>query len=100
MNDFDQKWRRLTALARRAPAEDAAAAPYGFATRVAALALESGRAPGPLALFEKFALRGLIAAFALSIASAAYSYTALTAAQEDELSLAADPVPELLELSS
>jgi hypothetical protein len=97
MNDFDTKWRRLTALARQAPDGDDGAAPHGFATRVAARAFEPR--PGPLALFERFALRGLLAAFALSLASAAYSYTALMAHGDEEITLAADPLPELLELS-
>lgn len=99
MKDFDQKWQRLAALARTAPAGGDEAAPYGFATRVAAQAFTK-RASGPWALFEKFALRGLVAACALSVASMAYSYTALTTEAEDEFSLAADPLPELLDLTS
>lgn len=99
MNSFDHQWRRLTALARSAPAGDEVPAPPGFATRVAARALAASRGGSPLALFEKFALRGLVAAGVLSLASVAYSYTALTTPLDDELSLAADPLPELLDLS-
>ena len=99
MKDFDQKWQRLTARARTAPAGGDEAAPYGFATRVAAQAFAL-RPGGPGALFEKFALRGLVAAFALSLASMAYSYTALTAEADEDFSLASDPVPELLDIAS
>ena len=99
MKDFDQKWQRLTALARTAPAGGDEAAPFGFATRVAAQAC-AARPAGPGTLFEKFALRGLVAACALSLASMAYSYTALTAETDEDFSLASDPLPELLDLAS
>ncbi len=101
MKDFDPQWRRLTALARQAPAGGDEAAPYGFATRVAARAAEARRASGSFVLFEKFALRGLIAAFAFTVASVAYSYTStLTGESESEIGLVSDPVAELLDLSS
>ena len=99
MNTLDTQWRRLTALARTAPTGGEASAPPGFATRVVAHAFAASRGGSPLALFEKFALRGLVAAGVLSLASVAYSYTALTTPLDDELSLAADPLPELLDLS-
>lgn len=98
MKDFDAKWQRLAALARTAPAGGDEAPPLGFASRVAARALAARPAGWPV-LFEQFALRGLVAACALSVASAAYSYTALTEL-DDEFSLASDPLPELLDLSS
>lgn len=99
MNDFDVKWQRLTARARTAPAAADEAAPFGFATRVAAQAA-AVRGPARAGLFEQFALRALLAAGALSVASVAYSFSALTAEAEDEFTLASDPLPELLDLSS
>ncbi len=50
--DHDQSWARLTAGARRAPRGTAAAAPFGFSTRVAALAFAAER---PMrSLLERF----------------------------------------------
>ncbi|HYC70902.1 MAG TPA: hypothetical protein VEB66_06835 [Opitutaceae bacterium] len=98
MKDFDAKWQRLTARARLAPAGADEPAPYGFATRIAAQAFAPRGAR--FGLFEKFALRGLLAACALSAASVAYSFSALAGESEDEFTLASDPLPELLDLSS
>lgn len=97
MKDFEHRWLRLTSLARQAPIEEDVASPYGFSTRVAALAMQA-RPPSD-ALLEKFALRGLVAALTLGAASLAFSFTELTAEADDDLTLAADPLPELLELS-
>jgi hypothetical protein len=85
MNNFDQKWQRLTAAARRAPAAGDEAAPQGFATRVAARALEAPPA-GPWFGVERLALRGLLAACALCAASVAFHYATgeLTVEGEDE----------------
>jgi hypothetical protein len=99
MKDFDTKWQRLTALARQAPETADDSLPYGFATRVAARAMEARSVLVPRLLLERLALRGLLAACVLSLASVAYSFTALTGGAEEDLTLAADPLPELLELS-
>lgn len=98
MNDFEAKWQRLAARARSAPAGADEAAPYGFATRVAAQAFTVR--PLRAGLFEHFALRGLLAACALSAASVAYSFDALHGDPDEELAIASDPLPELLDLSS
>ncbi len=89
-----QPWERLVAAARRAPAEPDAAAPYGFATRVVARAFA---VPEPTAdlLLERFALRGLFVAAVFSVASAAFSYAALTGGAEEE-TVVGDTVAELL----
>lgn len=97
MNDFDQRWQKLATLARQAPAPACEAAPFGFSTRVAARAMAARPASG--ALLEKFALRGLVAALTLGAASLAFSFSALTGEIEEDVTLAADPLPELLELS-
>lgn len=98
MKDFEAKWQRLAARARSAPVDADASAPYGFATRVASRAFT----PRPVrsGLFEQFALRGLLAACALSAASVAYSFEALRGDPDEELAIASDPLPELLDLSS
>jgi hypothetical protein len=89
-----QPWDSLVAAARRAPAEPDAAAPYGFATRVVACAFA---VPEPTAevLLERFALRGLFVAATFSVATAVFSYSALTGAAEEEAA-AGDTVIETL----
>lgn len=68
-------WSRLTAAARTAPDDRDTAAPYGFATRVAALAFAQERRGG--LLFERFAFRALGASALLALASVALNYQAL-----------------------
>ena len=57
MNPPDQKWERLAAAARRANDPRDTAAPYGFATRVAALAMSPARVR--VSLLERFSLRAV-----------------------------------------
>ena len=98
MKHTRQTWGKLTALARRAPVcEGDTGMPPGFATRVAALALAAPE-PSPWALLERFALRGLLAALALSAAAAAYSFTG-PAGDSDDGVVATDTVGELLDLT-
>jgi hypothetical protein len=104
-----QSWSRLVAAARRAPAPAAAdeSAPYGFATRVAALALA---AEGPLpALFSRrLWLRVLGASCLIAVAAVASNLSAITTALGDEPVPAAvgagamtdDPVAEVVDLAS
>ena len=100
MNPSDPRhpWARLAAGARHAPAEARdVAAPYGFATRVAALAFATER---PMAsLFERFSLRALGVASLLALVSVAANYSAITNVGADEdLALAGDdPVAVLLD---
>jgi hypothetical protein len=76
LNDPSQPWSRLTAAARRVRDERDEAAPYGFATRVAALAFLPER---PLAsLFERFALRAVGVASLLALFSIVLNYQALS----------------------
>src|SRR5436190_21101909 len=67
MKPFDQQWQKLITAARQAPAEAGAAAPYGFATRLAAQA--ATLAPAPWLRLERFALRGLLLAAVCSVAA-------------------------------
>ena len=79
MNTYDSGWQKLTAAARRAPDDRATAAPYGFATRVAAMALAADR-PRLAALFEQFSWRALVLAGAIAAISLAANYSALKTA--------------------
>ena len=89
-------WARLTASARQVTDERDTAAPYGFSTRIAALAFASGR---PVAsVFDRFALRALGIATLLAMGSVALNYNALppltastSVASVDEIEL---PAPQ------
>jgi hypothetical protein len=92
-------WPRLVAAARRAPDDRDVTAPYGFATRVAALAMAQERVA--ISLMERFALRALGVACLLALVSVATNYTAINnVLAEDEGMAADDPVSELLEVAA
>jgi hypothetical protein len=69
-------WQRLVAAARPSPPERDLSAPYGFATRVAALGLSARREPAPVFSLG-FSLRALGAACLLAGVTAGYSYSEL-----------------------
>ena len=97
MNDTQHTWARLVAAARRAPDERDTTAPYGFSTRVAALAAERA----PVSLFARYSLRALGVACLLAIASVAANYSAIAGAFSDEPAVAADdPVAEAVSIAS
>ena len=97
MNASDRQWQKLTALARSAPVVPGPA-PFGFATRVAALAATAPA--GPWAFFERFALRGLVVAAACGVAAVAMNYSVLSSDQTDLYATGTtDSVVELLDLS-
>jgi hypothetical protein len=96
MNKFDQQWQKLTTLARQAPTPDASA-PYGFATRMAAAGL-AAPAESPWAGFERYALRGLLAAATLCVAAVAFNLSAVLGSHDDEAELD-DTVSQVLDLS-
>jgi len=79
----DSAWQKLVAAARRAPDERATTAPYGFATRVAALALAAERRPFG-SLFERFSWRALGVAALLAIGSVAADYASLSKSADDD----------------
>jgi hypothetical protein len=99
MNDFDKTWAKLTAAARKAPA-GGEAAPFGFSTRVAALAL-SGESRVPSA-FGRMALRAAAAACLLAVVAVAVNFSAITGAFDDSSPLGSgdDPVAEVVDVGS
>jgi len=97
MNPSDQKWSRLAGIARRAPDTRDAAAPYGFATRVAALAFAEERS---ISLVERFSLRALGVAGLLALVCIAANLSAVTSLLGDESAAADDPVAEIVDLAS
>jgi hypothetical protein len=103
LEDPRHPWRRLTSAARHAPDERDTTAPYGFATRVAALALAQEQRIS--SLFERFALRAVALSCLLALASVALNYRelrTLTSApaptvQEDDTAAADDALAAVLE---
>jgi hypothetical protein len=86
----DPRWERLAAAARQIRDSRDTAAPYGFATRVAARAFAAVEPPFS-ALLAKFSWRALGIAALLAIASAAINYSAFstrssTSAEDDPAS--------------
>ena len=80
MNSTDPKhpWGRLTAAARSVRDDRDTTAPYGFATRVAALALAQEQKV--VSLLERFALRAVGVACLLALVSVAVNYKTLAGA--------------------
>lgn len=70
-------WSRLVAAARQARDERDTSAPYGFATRIAALAYAQER--NVASFVERFAWRAVAVSGALALLSVAMNYSALTA---------------------
>ena len=76
LNDPQHPWTRLTAAARTVRDDRDTTTPYGFSTRVAALAfVQEGKVSS---LFDLFALRALGVACLLALFSFALNYQALT----------------------
>lgn len=76
IHDSRQAWNRLTSAARTVSDERGRAAPYGFATRVAALAL--GRDVRATSLFDVFALKALGIACLLAACSVALNFNEIS----------------------
>ena len=105
LDDPKHPWSRLTAAARRAPDDRDTAAPYGFATRVAALALRQERRVS--SLLERFSLHALGVACLLTWATVTTNYSVVTKLFVEEETVPAvttittdDPVAELVDVAS
>lgn len=103
MKNTHTAWHRLVAAARQAPVTPPGeeAAPYGFSTRVAALAMAAAeQRPSLSSVLNRFAWRALTLSLTLMVVSIASNYTVATArAVETEQDIVADPVEEMLTLS-
>ena len=102
LNDPRHPWARLTAAARTVRDDRDASAPYGFATRMAALAL--AQESRVLSLLERFSFRAVGVAALLALGSVALNYSALTgstfAQADDDMLQADDAVSIVLDLSA
>ncbi len=99
MKPEDQAWQKLVAAARHVRDERDTAAPYGFATRVAALAMTAGRPATGVALIDRLAWRALGVSALLAMISVASSYTSLMASPDEDLLLDDLTATALLEVS-
>jgi len=99
MNKNEQSLQRLLAAARKAqPAPADESAPYGFSTRVAALAFAQGGRPSA---FARLSLRAALVAGALAVAAVAINFSAIKSAFESDNAAATDdPIAEVLNLGT
>jgi hypothetical protein len=91
LNDPRHPWSRLTAAARQVQDEREASAPYGFSTRIAALAFAQEQRV--FSLFERFAFRAVGLACILALASVALNYSALTMPTATTTAMAEEVMP-------
>jgi len=96
MKRKDAGWQNLVAAARRAGDERATGAPYGFATRVAALALSERRSVG---LLERFSWRALGVAALLAVVSVVANYSIPNANADEDALLDESSVASVFDLS-
>jgi len=101
MNSITPEWQRLVASARRHPDDRDLTAPYGFATRVVALAFAAER---PVAsLFERFSLRAMGVACLLALAAVAANYSSVRQLFDEQAAPTAaadDPMAEMVDLAT
>lgn len=99
MNPNDRKWERLVESARRAEDRREVTAPFGFATRVAALAM--GRERPVSAWIERYAVRALGISCLLAVLGVVSNYSLVTrssaASSEDTYFSADDPAAIVLD---
>jgi hypothetical protein len=98
-NTTDTAWDRLVANARLAPPPDLGdlAAPYGFAQRVATLAMQQKPSIG--ALFELFSWRALAMAALIAVATVAVNLKSVLKPVDDSPVTLSDPVEEVLSVT-
>ena len=98
MKNSPSAWHRLVGAARQAPIAGDDAAPYGFATRVAALAMAAVERPSLQSSLNHFSWRALGFSLMLMIVSIVANYSSVTTVAENDQD-PFDPVEEILTLS-
>jgi hypothetical protein len=104
MNQTPSAWNRLVAAARGAPDSRDTAAPYGFATRVAARAF-AGERPA-VSGFARLALRAMGVSCLLAVVAVAANYSSVRRLFDDSSATAAagavpdDPMTALVDLAT
>ena len=85
MKPEESAWQKLVLASRQVLDERDASAPYGFATRVASLAMAGERHP-LASLFDRFSWRALGVAGILAATSIAANYSLFGPGEDDVLS--------------
>ncbi|MFT3780400.1 MAG: hypothetical protein QM790_00190 [Nibricoccus sp.] len=98
MKTTSTAWQRLVTAARQAPVTTNEAAPYGFATRVAALAMAAER-PTLLSSINRFSWRALALSLMVMAVSIATNYSSISTNSDTEQDASLDPVEEYLTIS-
>jgi hypothetical protein len=102
LNHPKHPWTRLVAAAGTVKDDRDTTAPYGFATRVVAIAFAQERKLS--SLFERFSLRALGIACVLTVVTVATNYSVaanfFAAREETPLMTNDDPVAELVAVAS
>jgi hypothetical protein len=97
MKTTDTAWLRLVKAARQAGAPGDESAPFGFSTRVSALAMQRPAAKSSaLAAVAAFSWRALGLALMLMFLSIVANYSVLASSAEGETEAVLDPVGEIL----
>lgn len=93
-------WQRLVTSARSASDDRDTSAPYGFAVRVAALAMAAERPV--VSLFERMSLRAMGVACLLAVLAVAANYSHVRRLFDDETMATAsdDPIAQVVDLAS
>lgn len=92
-------WQRLISAARQARDDRHTTAPYGFAVRVAALAMAAERPV--VSLFERMSLRAMGVACLLAVLAVAANYSHVRHLFDTETMAATDdPIAQLVDLAS
>jgi hypothetical protein len=92
MKTSNSAWQRLVAAARQAPDTGDDDAPYGFSTRLVALAMAAER-PTLLSSINRFSWRALSLSLMVMTLSIVTNYSSVTAVADNEQDLL-DPVVE------
>ena len=99
MKSSNSAWQRLVVAARQAPIPGDEAAPYGFSTHVASLAMAAVERPSLQSALNHFSWRALTLSLMLMVVSIAANYSTVPSVVEVEQEVASDPVAEYLTLS-
>jgi len=98
MKQGNHSWLKLVAAARRAPDGGDSTAPYGFAVRVAALAMSVDRPAS--SWLDRFSWRAMVVACALAVVVVAVNFSSIRPSPDDEAALNDDPVAQVVDLAS
>ena len=97
MNKHDEQWKRLTKMARKAPAAPEPEMPYGFATKVVALWPKQSVEPTLEMIWERLTLRVLGIAMAVMLVTLGVTYPSLAEESHGVLSLTDNVIENVIQ---